>query len=99
MTTQLIIENSSNLIEANYEPVTRCLFIEFKSVALYRYDQVPEEVFNEFASSESKGAYLAKSIKGKYTAVKLKDANPDGNIIVVDPAQNDNAKKDEKTEK
>ena len=54
---------------------TRVLEIEFESGRIYQYFNVPEDVFDEFLSSDSKGRYFNSHVRGKYPyqEIVLKD--------------------------
>jgi hypothetical protein len=58
----------------------RYLVVAFKSGALYRYDEVPQNVFDEFAAAHSKGKYLNLHIKNAY-AWKLVPADELDNLL------------------
>lgn len=66
------------------------LEVEFATGAIYRYDNVEQEVFNAFISAESKGRYFGTTIKAnptKYPYEKIQDApvfdvQVNGNILV-----------------
>lgn len=62
---------SSNVRRFSYDQPTRRLRIEFGGGALYEYYDVPIDVFLSLQAAESRGSFLAKSIKGIYRAVKL----------------------------
>lgn len=50
-----------------YSSDNATLRIIFVSGMVYDYKNVPEQVYKEMKSSESKGAYLNLHIKGHYT--------------------------------
>lgn len=56
------------------------LVVAFKSGAYYRYDEVPQDVADEFASAHSKGKYLNLNIKNAY-AWKLLTATDLENLL------------------
>ncbi len=63
---------SSSVIAAmNFDPALRLLTIRFVSGLVYRYKEVPEEVFNALKTSISKGTFLNQHIKGKYEFEKI----------------------------
>jgi KTSC domain-containing protein len=45
---------------------SRVLEIQFESGRIYQYYDVPEDVYNEMLSAESKGRYFNSHIRGKY---------------------------------
>ena len=79
-------ENSSTILTVWYKKESETLLVEFKAsifppggrlnedvwnLKIYQYDNVPEEIFNEFRTAPSAGSYMAKNIKGKFTYKKL----------------------------
>jgi hypothetical protein len=56
------------------------LVVAFKSGAYYRYDEVPQDVADEFAAANSKGKYLNMYIKNAY-AWKLLTADELENLL------------------
>ncbi len=57
---------SSNIQSARYDEETQILQIVFKNGGVYDYYSVPVRTAEEFERSESKGGFLAASIKGHY---------------------------------
>ena len=47
------------------------LYVRFKNKAVYLYEDVPVEKYAMLLSSESKGCYLNKEIKGKFNYRKV----------------------------
>lgn len=68
---------SSNIKSVGYSPIRRKLEVEFKSGDVYRYKGVPNSVYKNFMSSDSKGKYLNKDIKYNYPYRKHSDRNGD----------------------
>lgn len=75
MTTDNKVENlqiirnsvvSSNVKSIGYSYDRKILEIEFMNDQVYQYFEVPIEVCNALAASDSKGAFIAKNIKGKF---------------------------------
>ena len=62
---------SSNLASIGYDSETSTLEIEFKNGAIWQYFDVSESVWYEFDSSESKGRFFNREIKGKYSESKV----------------------------
>jgi len=57
-----------------YDNEEKCLVVEFKeSGSRYAYYDVPETVWSDLKSAESKGGYYNDEIKGKYVCKKLTD--------------------------
>jgi len=47
------------------------MWVEYKSGQVYRYKDVPEDVFNKAKDADSVGSFLAKNVKGRFeTALK-----------------------------
>jgi hypothetical protein len=63
--------DSSNIAAIGYEPATETMCVQFKNGAAYIYLDVKPEVYQEFLDSESKGKFLAQTIKGKYESEKI----------------------------
>lgn len=63
---------SSNIAKVRY--VDGGMELQFTNGAVYRYKDVPEEVFNELLKAESVGKFFFSHIKGKFEgdAVKCK---------------------------
>ena len=62
---------SSVVAHMNYDAGSSTLRIRFVSGILYEYKNVPEKVFRAMKSSDSKGAYLNRYIKGHYDFKKI----------------------------
>ncbi len=59
--------DSSNLKAVGYDEARRVLSVEFVSGSIFHYYDVPITVFEEMGSAESRGAFYAKQIRGKFT--------------------------------
>lgn len=57
---------SSNIKSMGYAEFEQILELEFNNEAVYQYSGVPKEVYENLVSSESKGRFFAKEIKGKF---------------------------------
>lgn len=58
---------SSNIAAIGYDADEEDdLYVRFNSGAEYVYHDVPEDVYNSFMDSDSKGKYLNEHIKGVY---------------------------------
>lgn len=62
---------SSNIKTIGYNIKTKDLDVEFTTGDIYRYSGVPKSVYRSFLGSSSKGKFLHKNIKGKYSYIKL----------------------------
>jgi hypothetical protein len=64
--------DSSCFSEIGYDPDEELLLVRFKdSGSLYSYSDVPEDVYDEFESSDSLGGYYNDYIKGQYDCDRL----------------------------
>jgi hypothetical protein len=57
---------SSNVAAIRYDSEQSLLEVEFLNGARYQYYDVPEQVAQAFEQAESKGVFLAQSIKGHF---------------------------------
>ena len=57
---------SSNIESIGYDSNSKILEVEFTNMSVYRYYEVPEDVYEELMAAESKGSYLHQKIKGVY---------------------------------
>ena len=57
---------SSNIQALRYDEETLILQVVFNNGGVYEYYGVPARVAEEFDRSESKGGFLAASVKGHY---------------------------------
>jgi hypothetical protein len=55
-----------------YDKRKKVLRIIFVSGKIYDYLDVPEEIFSEMTSAQSKGVFFNRQIKSNYTFVKIK---------------------------
>jgi|TARA_B100000749_G_scaffold39746_1_gene27204 hypothetical protein len=55
---------SSNIKSIGYDSNSKILEVEFTNMSVYRYYEVPEDVYEELMAAESKGSYLHRKIKG-----------------------------------
>lgn len=59
--------DSSNVKAFRYNAGTRVLQIQFVSGRIYGYKDIPQNIVDEFASSDSKGKFVNSSIKHNYS--------------------------------
>lgn len=64
---------SSNLASIGYNRQVRALEIEFHSGAIYRYRDVPHDVFDGLMKAESKGRFFVQKIRGRYSFRRMID--------------------------
>lgn len=63
--------NSSAITQIGYDANNEALYVNLKNTGEYRYDNVPQNVYNDFMNSESKGSYFTQNIKSKYTGGRV----------------------------
>ena len=64
---------SSNLKSVGYDPEAKTLEIEFLNGGLYKYFNVPENIYNELMAASSHGSYFDQYVKkGGYRYSKLR---------------------------
>jgi hypothetical protein len=61
---------SSMIKSAGFDAASRTFEIEFRS-GVYQYSDVPQDVFDRFMASDSKGKFFDANIKDKYRFRKL----------------------------
>jgi len=62
---------SSNVSEIRYESSTSTLEVVFHNGGTYQYFDVPDHIWEAFKAADSKGKFLAYSIKGHYRYAKI----------------------------
>lgn len=62
---------STVIASYQYDAVTATLEIVYRSGAVYKYRDVPPEVYAAFKAYREKGVYLNKYIKGKFPYQKI----------------------------
>ena len=68
---RISITDSSNVAGIGYDHRTQTLEVEFVKGSVYQYFDVPQNIYDEFISSGSKGQYLAGNIKGNYRYARV----------------------------
>jgi hypothetical protein len=63
--------SSSDLHSVGYDPTTRTLEIEFNSGSVYRYFDVPQNVYDGLMGASSHGTYFHAKIKENYRYAKV----------------------------
>ena len=63
---------SSNLAGIGYDARQKILEVEFHSGSIYRYMDVPEEVFAGIMAADSKGRYFTARIRNQYRFERVK---------------------------
>ncbi len=59
-------ETSSNVRRVRYDTKNERLHVEFRTGA-YRYEGVPQTVFDDLTKAESAGAFIAAKVRGVYS--------------------------------
>jgi hypothetical protein len=62
---------STSLHAATYQDHSAFLELEFPGGAIYRYLGVPERVYQELLSAESKGRYFNQHIRNRFAYAKI----------------------------
>jgi hypothetical protein len=62
---------STSLNAATYQEQCAILELEFRNGAAYRYLGVPEQVYRELLSAESKGRYFNQHIRDRFPHSKI----------------------------
>ena len=57
---------SSNVAEAGYDGDEMVLYVRFLKGALYYYEGVPPDVWDQFISTDSAGKFIHTHLKGRY---------------------------------
>ena len=68
---EMKVIESSNIDSIGYDPDTNQLYVRFKGNAVYRYDNVPLNVYFDFLEAKSAGKFLGSKIKGEYAFEKI----------------------------
>ena len=63
---------SSNIASVRYHNDDSQLEVRFRNGGVYRYGSVPLSVFSTFVQSGSPGRYLARSIRSRFLAYKVR---------------------------
>jgi hypothetical protein len=64
---EMIYVDSSNIEAVGYDAASSELHVQFLKSGLYVYHDVPQHVFEELLSADSKGSYFNRNIKPVYT--------------------------------
>ena len=63
---------SSNIKSIGFEIASNVLEIEFHSGGIYQYRNVPQNIYDSFLRSASKGSFFDQYIKDKYPTKKIR---------------------------
>jgi hypothetical protein len=64
--------NSDSIRSVGYDPETQVLEVEFNNSGLYKYFDVPDDVYTSLMRANSKGAYMNDCIKDRFDYKKLR---------------------------
>lgn len=62
---------SSSLASVGYLIDSQTLEVEFRSGAVYRYFDVPQEIHQGFIAAESKGVFFNRAVKGRFGYARI----------------------------
>jgi len=62
--------DSSAIASLGYDPARETLEVEFRSGNVYRYFDVPKEVYEDLLGARSKGRYFGSFIRGRYDSAR-----------------------------
>lgn len=68
---QRIPVESASVASVGYAVDVRTLEVEFRSGAVYRYFDVPAEIYGGFVVARSKGAYFSSAVKGQFGYARI----------------------------
>ncbi len=63
--------DSRGLREVGYDPQSRELEVQFRDRKVYRYSEVPEEVYRRLLAADSKGRFFNEQIKERYGYLRV----------------------------
>lgn len=66
----MIPVQSSNIAAAGYNAATKTMDVQFKNGSRYSYADVPQDVFDDFLSADSKGQFFNTNIKSRFVPTK-----------------------------
>lgn len=67
----MIPVESSNIRSIGYDDVTRRLYVQFKNMSIYQYDDVPPHVAMGLMNAPSHGAYFSQMIRDEYESTQI----------------------------
>ena len=70
---QRIQVSSSAISSVGYDERRAVLEVEFQSGAVYDYLDVPPQVWKELQKADSKGRFVSRRIRGRYSSVRRDD--------------------------
>lgn len=61
---------SSAISSVGYDPRHETLEVEFRSGTIYRFFDVPSEIYDAFVRSSSKGRFFGQKIRGQFESTR-----------------------------
>lgn len=65
------VVNSSTITAIAYDSDVSQLYVRFKTHKTYRYENVPQTVYDRLATADSKGKYFSRQIRGAFQSAEL----------------------------
>ena len=66
---------SSHISSIGYHYQMCMLVVEFKTGAVYEYEDVPADIYEDFMEAKSIGTYFHKRIRDQYNTIKVRGPN------------------------
>ncbi|HEX2225068.1 MAG TPA: KTSC domain-containing protein [Thermoanaerobaculia bacterium] len=60
--------DSSAIQSVGYDPEEQVMEVEFQSGSVYEYRDVPATLYESFLAASSKGRFLSRNIKGRFSS-------------------------------
>jgi len=70
---------STSLNAATFQEQSAFLELEFRNGAIYRYSDVPAQVYRELLRAESKGRYFNQHVRNRFSYTKIDPARNGAN--------------------
>ncbi len=68
---EMVNVDSANLSEIGYDPDTKKLHVVFNNGALYHYEDVPQETYDELVESDSIGSFFHEEVRYSFNYVRV----------------------------
>lgn len=75
--------SSSQLKSIGYDAETSTLYVEFLKGTVYKYNHVPQGVYDQFVAAESAGKYFGGFIKGIYEYERMEEVVDKNDILIL----------------
>lgn len=76
-TIEWVEAQSDAIVRFGYEEKNQTLFVAFKKAGIYKYYDVPKQVFEDMKAAPSKGTFVAQELRGKYQSAKHLTEKPE----------------------